>query len=138
MEKKKFNKELCNLIRTDEDSYNGIRKQLSRIQESLNKRENREDALVEQVKQLQKDLVEKTTDDRVRVLEAQMRDLRRRSVGIMSEGEVADREAAYAEHYKTGCKRNPHLELHFTGLGTAYIVKCEKCGFEVNVTDYNW
>ncbi len=134
MEKKSIQR----LFASYEDTYPGIHKQLEKIGKSLDLRESREKELYIEISNLKKELDEKTTDDRVAALTAQIQDLKRRSVGLLSEQEMEDKDKAYKEHYNTGCNRNPHLELHFTGIGTAYIVKCEKCGFSADISDYNW
>ena len=127
---------LCKMVRTDSDSYDGIRSQLSKIEDSLRKREKYELELLERNKELKKQLQEKTADDRVRELEEQLCKLRAGSLGVLNEVEREGKRAAYEAHYQTGCKCNPMLQLHYTGLGTAYVVKCEKCGYGENITDY--
>ena len=128
---------LCKMIKTDIDSYDGIRKQLDKIEGSLSKRETHEIELLETIDELKKQLQEKTTNDRVRELEEQLRKLRAGSLGVLNEVEREGKRAAYETHYQTGCSCNPMLQLHYTGLGTAYVVKCEKCGYGENITDYS-
>lgn len=119
-------------------SYLSINDNLDKIREQLKNREEAEDSLRRQVKDLKQQLEEKTSDDRVKIAEEVNKHLIKMSAaGFFNEAEKEAYDRINKEHYDTKCKYNLHMEVHWTGVGTAYVLKCPKCGLEVNITDYS-
>lgn len=130
-------KTLRKLFKTP-SSYSSISDNLDKIKEQLKNREEIENSLRRQNKELERLLEEKTTDDRVKAAEEYTNHLIKMSAaGFFTETEKEAYDRINKEHYETKCKYNLHMEVHWTGVGTAYVLKCPKCGLDVNITDYS-
>lgn len=75
-------------------------------------------------------------DSEIQALEAELKDVRRRSLLIMSEVEhSANKRFMNHHHEKCGNGNTFQYELHGTGIGVTISVKCPFCGEQENITD---
>lgn len=77
-------------------------------------------------------------DDEVEALKEALKSLRERSIYCLSEKQRIQVDKFNKEHYeKHPCKYTVSYILTPTGIGTGATVKCNKCGEELNITDYD-
>lgn len=76
-------------------------------------------------------------DDEVQKLQAELDCVKKNSLKILSDVEIDSAKKFRHDHCeKCGNEGSYWYNLVATGIGTAIKIKCDKCGEELNITDY--
>ena len=108
---------------------NEMEKLLSSVQKEYERQ-------VEETEYYRKKYEEFRKDTEIQMLESEIKDIRRRSLLLMSEAEYSANRRFMNHHYeKCGNGNTFQYELHGTGVGIAIRVKCPVCGEQEDITD---
>ena len=92
----------------------------------------------EYLKDTIKELENYNKNDEVEELKKELKLLKERSMYCLSEKQKQQVDKFNKEHYmKHPCKYTSSYILTSTGIGTVVTIKCNKCGEELDVTDYD-
>jgi DNA-directed RNA polymerase subunit M/transcription elongation factor TFIIS len=78
-------------------------------------------------------------EDSIAELEEKMESISKHSLYELSDIEAESNRKFRKKHYEK-CKNGGAYwyKLTATGIGTAITIKCDKCGEELNISDYEW
>ncbi|MEK4790362.1 hypothetical protein [Bacillus sp. FSL K6-2971] len=93
------------------------------------------DKIKRQRDRLRMELKKYKSDEKIKELENEIEELRAKSVFIFSENEKKEEIQFKKEHHI--CDSNIYYYFDGTEVGVAVGLKCSKCGFAKDITDYS-
>ena len=104
---------------------------LNKIQEYL-------DYCEDSKKEVYKKLAEYSKDVEIQSLQKSFDSVKNNALYVMSDKEkLCDKNFKHYHYEKCKNGNTYWYKLTGTGVGTAIVVKCDKCGEELNITDYD-